>query len=594
MSTAVEEIKQKLDIVEVISGYVKLQKSGRNFRALCPFHQEKGASFYVFPERQSWHCFGACSTGGDLFTFIMKKDNLTFGQALNLLAERAGVSLPAPPRRQEDEQQKERLYSLNEEAARFYHQALLSPAGEAPHEYVKKRGILPRSVEDFQMGYAPRDGQALFQHLSGLGYSREAILASGLVTERDGRLRDLFRNRLTFPIREPGGKAAGMGGRALDESMPKYLNSPQSPVFDKGSLLYALDRAKEAIRSKDRAVIVEGYMDVIVAHQAGYTETVATMGLALSERHLSLLKRFSRNLVLALDADAAGAQGLFRAITDVAAPAQDRERPADWNLYVGPLDAELRVLLLPEGKDPDEVILQDTGLWERLISQAPPAMDHLLATLVRATDLQDLRQKEALVERLKPLFQKLEGSVRWAHYLQKLSRLIMVDDRALAGALRSPRREKRAEMRLPEARSLEKSCLALLLQHPELRVQADALSAEHFREGQHREILRFWMEDADPQTLAQRLDPALREYMEALLAQPVARGPKEAEERFRGMALRLKEIYLQGLNRAREELLATEEGKGSAARLEEMGLEISRELAGVYQERARLGRSDHA
>jgi DNA primase len=595
MST-VEEIKQKLDIAEVISGYVKLQKSGRNFRALCPFHQEKGPSFYVFPERQSWHCFGACQTGGDVFTFIMKKENLPFGQALHLLAQRAGVPLPPSPHRQEDEQQKERLYSLNEEAARFYHQALLGPAGQAPREYLKRRGLRPQSIEDFQLGYAPGDGQALLQHLSGLGYSREAILASGLVGEKDGRLRDLFRHRLIFPIREPEGRGAGLGGRALDEAMPKYLNSPQSPVFDKGSLLYGLDRAKEAIRRKDRAVIVEGYMDVTIAHQAGYTETVATMGLALSEKHLSLLKRLSRNLALALDADAAGAQALFRAITDVAAPAQDRERPLDWNLYVAPLDAELKVLVLPEGKDPDEVILQDTGLWERLISKAPPAMDYLLATLVGATDLQSLREKEALVDKLKPLFNKLEGSVRWGHYLQKLSRIIMVEDRVLASALRSPRKETRAEVRLPEARSLEKGCLALLLQHPELRGRADALSAEYFREGQHREILRLWKEAPDPQALVRRLDLELREYLEALLAQPVARGPREGEEKFQEMALRLKEIYLQGLNKAREELLATEEGKGSAAHLEEMGLEISRELARVYQERARfrLARSDHA
>ena len=589
MST-VEEIKQKLDIAEVISGYVKLQKSGRNFRALCPFHQEKSPSFYVFPERQSWHCFGACQTGGDLFTFIMKKENLPFGQALHLLAQRAGVPLPPSPRRHEEEQQKERFYSLNEQAASFYHQALLGPAGQAPAEYLKKRGLHPQSIEDFQIGYAPAEGQALLQHLSGLGYSREAILASGLVGERDGRLRDLFRHRLIFPIREPGGHGAGLGGRALDEAMPKYLNSPQTPVFDKGGLLYGLDRAKEAIRQKDRAIIVEGYMDVIVAHQAGYSETVATMGLALSEKQLSLLRRSTKNLVLALDADAAGAQGLFRAITDVAAPAQHKERPHDWFLNAASLHAELRVLVLPPEKDPDEVILQDRDLWESLVSQAPPAMDYLLKTLVGATNLQDLREKEALVEKLKPLFQKLEGSMRWAHYLQKLSRLIMVEERVLASAIRSRplRRGPRGETRLPEARSVEKSCLALLLQHPELKGQADALPAEYFREGQHREILRFWKEDPDLQALAGRLDPALREYLEALLAQPVARDPKEGEERFQEMALRLKEIYLQGLNKAREELLATEEGKGSAARLEEMGLEISRELAHVYQERARL------
>ncbi len=589
MST-VEEIKQKLDIAEVISGYVKLQKSGRNFRALCPFHQEKDPSFYVFPERQSWHCFGACQTGGDLFTFIMKKENLPFGQALHLLAQRAGVPLPPSPRRHEEEQQKERLYSLNEQATQFYHQALLGPAGQAPREYLNKRGLHPQSIEDFQIGYAPGEGQALLQHLSGLGYSREAILASGLVGEKDGRLRDLFRHRLIFPIREPGGRGAGLGGRALDEAMPKYLNSPQTPVFDKGGLLYSLDRAKEAIRQKDRAIIVEGYMDVIVAHQAGCTETVATMGLAVSEKHLSLLKRLTRNLVLALDADAAGAQGLFRAISDVAAPAQHRERPHDWFLNAASLDAELRVLVLPPEKDPDEVILQDKGLWERLVSQAPPAMDYLLATLVEATNLQDLREKEALVEKLKPLFQSLEGSMRWAHYLQKLSRLIMVEERVLASALRSRplRRGPRGETRLPEARSVERSCLAFLLRHPELKGQADALSAEYFREGQHREVLRLWKEDPDPQALAQRLDPALREYLEGLLAQPAPPDLKTPEEESRQMALRLKELYLQGLNKAREELLATEEGKGSAARLEEMGLEISRELARIYQERARL------
>ena len=353
----IDEVKQRTDIVEVIGQYATLTKAGRNLRALCPFHSEKHPSFFVYPEQQSWHCFGACNTGGDVFSFVMKKEGFDFGDALRLLAQRAGVAIPSKFEREGRKEENEALYQLNDATAQYYHNLLLNSAvGEKARNYVASRGFSPKTTADFQLGFSPGSWESLKQYLLERGYTESALLAAGLITaSEDGRTHDRFRSRLMFPIHDARGHTIGFGARALDDSQPKYMNSSQAPIFDKSSILYGIDLATPEIRRQDMAVIVEGYIDVITAHQNGIANVVASMGTAVTEKQVSILKRLTKNLVLALDADAAGEEAMLRGVS-----------------YENILGAEVRVIILPEGKDPDDVIKEDAEIWQHLIAEALP------------------------------------------------------------------------------------------------------------------------------------------------------------------------------------------------------------------------------
>ncbi len=394
--SVVEEIKQRVDIVDLVSQYVTLKRAGRDYMAPCPFHAERTPSFHVSPARQSWHCFGACGTGGDIFSFVMKKEEVEFRDALRILAERAGVELESRRDPQEDAR-RARLFEANESAAAFFHAQLLAgrPVEDAASneaavasDYIAERHLTAKSVEQFQLGYAPNSWQALTEHLGARGFSNAEIVAAGLAIEGERGVHDRFRHRLMFPIRDERGRVAGFGGRMLPgealgavEHPAKYVNTPQTPIFDKGAILFALDLAKDAIRSEGRAVIVEGYMDAIAAHEHGFGNVVASMGTALTERQVTLLKRHTRNLVLALDADAAGAEGMLRGgdVLDTALPHENVPVP-DWRGIVRmqeKLAADIRVLVMPGGQDPDDVIRNQPGAvgragqWRAAVSRLP-------------------------------------------------------------------------------------------------------------------------------------------------------------------------------------------------------------------------------
>ena len=325
-----EGIKQRIDIVDLVSQYATLKRAGKGYTALCPFHTERTPSFHVDPARQTWHCFGACGTGGDIFSFNMKKEGCEFREALNILAERAGLTLSQTRDPQEDAR-RSRLFDVNEAAAAFFAAALqraegphASSAGKA-RAYIAERHLADASVAMFQLGYAPNSWEALISHLETRGFTAQDAVAAGLAIEGDRGAYDRFRHRLMFPIRDDRGRVAGFGGRLLPgealgagDAQPKYVNTSQSDVFDKGAILYGLDLAKDAIRGEGRVVIVEGYMDVIAAHEHGYANVVASMGTALTERQVALLKRHTHNLVLALDADAAGSDATLRGVQVVA------------------------------------------------------------------------------------------------------------------------------------------------------------------------------------------------------------------------------------------------------------------------------------
>ena len=422
MST-VDEVKQKLDIVEVIGQYVKLTKAGRNFKAVCPFHNEKTASFYVFPERQSWHCFGACSTGGDVFTFVMKKEGLDFGETLRLLADKVGVSLPSHIEQGPRKDEKEKLFQANEAAAQYYHNLLVnSPAGEKAKNYLLGRGLTLKTINDFQLGVSPNAWEMLMMYLLEKGFSESELLDAGLILKsEEGKTHDRFHNRLMFPIRDARGRTTGFSGRVLDDSLPKYMNSPQTAIFDKSGTIYGIDMAASAIRGKDIVVIVEGYVDVIVAHQYGFNNVVASMGTAITEKHITILKKLTKNFALALDPDTAGEEAMTHSVD-----------------YENTAEVEIEVVTLPSGEDPDEVIKKDPKLWETAIANASPLAEYMVNFTASKFDLSKTTEKSKLIGQLIPLIAKVKNDLRRDRWLRTLSKLTKIEYNVIEGLQKNP------------------------------------------------------------------------------------------------------------------------------------------------------------
>ena len=588
--SVLDEVKQRLDIVEVISDRVALTQSGRNFKACCPFHSERTPSFVVNSERQTWHCFGACATGGDVFTFIMKAENLGFPQALRLLAQRAGVELP-------DNRKEERLSPLaqvNAAAVRFYHELLLSPEGAEAQAYLERRGVSQEAVREFALGWSPREWERLRVHLTGQGFTDDLMTQAGLLhSSADRRLRDLFHGRVLFPIRNARGQVAGIGGRILDSGEPKYLNTPQTALFDKSRLLYGLDAASESIRLSGEAVIVEGYMDALMAHQHGFRNVVASMGTALTRPQVEQLLGLGRRFVLALDPDAAGQEATLRSLE------------GSWDVFRTPSrgnrDARpqiaLRVALLPQGMDPDELIRQDTEGWARTVAEAPDLLDFLLEALPPRYDLRSPTGRLQLAERFSGLLLAVEDQGQQDRYLARLEGLLGVNRRTLDEVLNLSRRAmlQPGRGRTP-ARSqgyaapfvrgtgdpLEEHALGLLLQYPELRESEEdvASAANLLQRGENRELFTLWRVSSTLETLRDALDPSLSEHLETLLTRPFP--PMDLRERQETLAQclhRLEERSLRELKTQEGALLASVQGKpDEEAALMATALERNRRL----------------
>jgi DNA primase len=455
--TAVEEIKARVDIVDLIGETVRLRRSGKNFTGFCPFHTNVHTpSFAVFPESGTWRCFGACNEGGDIFRFVMKKEGCDFPEALRILAARAGVELhPRTPEDIRAEEEHARLRTLLELAATFFRSALLgTPDGAKVSEYLHHRGLSDSTLETFGIGLAPAGWENGVMFFRSKGYTDAELADAGLAVESDsGGMRDRFRNRITIPIRDAAGKLCGFGARIVDPNdVPKFLNSPQTPLFDKGRLLYGLDRAGRAIRAASEAVLVEGYMDVMAAHQAGFENVISPMGTALTEAQLRMLKRYSKRIVLALDPDSAGNAATLRGL-ELAREALDREGEAVFDSrglvrYESRLQADLRVASLPEGKDPDEVVLQSPEEWRRLIADAPPVVLHVLHTLTCGQNLNDPKVKAMIAARMLPLIEDVGNKVERDAYRQQVARTLRVDERTLA---QSPAARPRSRFPRPRA-----------------------------------------------------------------------------------------------------------------------------------------------
>lgn len=518
--SAIDEIKSRLDIVELISSYLPLQKAGRNYKALCPFHSEKTPSFVVFPDSQRWHCFGACGEGGDIFTFVMKREGWDFRTALEELARRAGVELhPRTPAQARVQEETERLHALLAAAAQYYHRLLLHApeAGEA-RAYVARRGLSAETVERFMLGYSLPGWDNVRNYLTERGYSVEELLKAGLLVKReDGGTYDRFRERLMIPIRDRQGHIIGFGARTLDpHGMPKYINSPQTPLFDKSQVLFGLDLAGPAIRREEYAVIVEGYMDVMQAHQAGFANVVAQMGTALTEAQLRQLQRYTRRLVLALDPDAAGIRATLRGI-EVARDVMVQEwepvfDPRGLVGYESRLGAEIRILCLPPGKDPDELIRESPQQWAKLLKETLSIVDFYLRVLLKELDPSDTKAKAHLVDTLIPILRAVANPVEREDYVQKVARALHVDVRAVharladtsrKAAYKQPEAAKTTVEQEPGEADLEGYLLSLLLQRPGLlpqvneilvEQQVDVIKEGDFQNISYRAIFESWEE----------------------------------------------------------------------------------------------------
>ncbi|MCH8864501.1 MAG: DNA primase [Chloroflexi bacterium] len=582
--SVIEDVKQKTDIVDVIGQQVSLKKAGRNLSGLCPFHAEKNPSFFVYPEQQSWHCFG-CNRGGDVLSFVMRRDSLDFGEALRLLADRAGVIIPSRPEQDKGKEERDRLRQLNEAAAQYFHDLLVtSPAAEKARTYLNNRRFSADTINDFRLGYCLNSWESLKQHLLERGYTESELPTSGLLVEtEDGKSHDRFRNKVIFPIQDIRGHVTGFGARVLDDSLPKYVNSPQTPLFDKSGSLYGINLAAPAIRQQATAVIVEGYVDVITAHQNGFNNVVASMGTSVTERQISALKKLTRNVVLALDADAAGKEAMLRGVS-----------------YENILEAEVKVATLPAGKDPDDVIKDNPENWRELLATAQPIMDYTFGMVTAELDLATARGKSLAAERLLPILAEIKDGVRRTHYLQKLARMIDVTLATLEAELSrvKPRPESRRrpvqppKAAAPTARSiltsrLEEDCLALLLQHPELKENGADLVLEYFENSENREIFIAWQRDSDLQSLKKDLDTAIHEHFEAIAQRNLA--SNQVAQRYADYTRRLKEIYLKRLEAKRSEQLAFEvESKGTGAdlaKLKEEGVETAVQLRIIHQQK---------
>lgn len=476
-SSPIEAIKAKIDIAEEIGQVVRLQKSGKALKGLCPFHNERTPSFYVFPEAQNYRCFG-CNEYGDIFSFVEKQQGLEFRDALHYLAEKAGVAVEDAPGRDPEEERersavKERLRKLNEDALLWFHQALLrSREASEARAYVQSRGISSDTVLAFSIGYAPDSWDSLTRYLLTQGYTERELVMGGLAREREGAginegsngVYDYFRNRLIFPIRDIRGRVIGFGGRDLGNGKPKYLNSPQTPLFEKNTVLYAIDMARDAIKQAGQVVIVEGYVDAVVAHQYGTRQTVACIGSAITEKHIAQIKKLTKQVTLALDPDAAGSaateHGIQEALkgfdkTVVAVPLagntqtqrKSKNGPASRGMIMleEQVDAEINVLQLPAGEDPDEVIRRDYSLWLYAVTHPLPLIDYYFVIKTEDLNLREPYGKTEAAKRLLPVIGMISDRIKRDAYMRKLAAMISIDERTLYEELQRVLRSQKTQ-----------------------------------------------------------------------------------------------------------------------------------------------------
>ncbi len=471
-----DRVKQQADIVRVIGEYVRLKKSGQNFTGLCPFHAEKSPSFAVHPVKQIYHCFG-CGVGGDVFKFVMEVDKVAFPEAIRIVAEKCGIAIPRPkassPEERRENHQRAQLVEIHREAQTFFVQQLTStPEGKAARAYLEDRGLDKEAIATFGIGYAPSGGDTLLRFLKSK-YKESVLQESGLISrdQSGSRLFDRFRRRITFPIANDSGKIVAFGCRALGEDQPKYLNSPETPIYSKSGVLYHLDRAKEALRRSDFAVLVEGYMDAIAVARAGIINVVASCGTSLAEQQIKLLSRFTKRIIVNYDPDTAGQLATERSIS-----------------LLLENDFEVRVLALPaltltspdgsnvsKNADPD-LYIREMGIdaYTKLLKDAPPYVDYLIGR-ARHMDLSTGEGKLRAVNYLLPYVQKIPNRLLRSEWATRIAQQLRLDEPVMRAALSKAAVERRSGLKVaPEligraAKPVERRLIRMLAEADDFR-----------------------------------------------------------------------------------------------------------------------------
>ena len=587
MASPVEDIKSRLNAAEVIGRDVRLQRAGRYLKGLCPFHQEKTPSFFVFGERGTFRCFG-CGEGGDLFTYVMRRDGSSFPDALRLLAGEAGVELRAQDRDPEADRQRRLTRSALEEAANLMHRLLReAPEATGTRAYLEERGVSEEMLTAFRLGYAPARGSPVTKHLRQLDTDPEALRATGLVRDDDGPPRDYFFNRLIFPISERRGAVIGFGARALGDATPKYLNSRESDTFRKGQHLYAFNLAADAIRRERAAVLVEGYMDAIAAHQFGFKNTVASMGTALTAEQGRLLAGSgAQRIILALDADTAGAAATRRGVDVLREAGRDEDDPVldirGLIRHETRLSIDIAVVELPAGEDPDSVIRADRARWRALLDDAVPLADYYFRWALQEHDVSSIVGRRRAIADLVPVISEIENEEARTRYFQSLERETGVPEHELRQRVRYSRGNRRmgaasAGTSQPIDR-VEEGLLELVLQAPpEAAGVVAQLDASKVSDPSLRYIIEALAQNAGDsaseswESVLDELDDQSREQVEAVHAR-VTGLPALEGDAFRGALevtlLRLRERRI--LEELRE-VAAMDDGDAAAARSRELG-----------------------
>jgi DNA primase len=515
-----ERVKQQADIVRVIGEYVRLKKSGANFTGLCPFHQEKTPSFAVHPVKQIYHCFG-CGAGGDVFKFVMEMEKSTFPEAIRTVAEKCGIAVPKPrersPEDRRENQQRSALVEMHRETAAFFARSLHDTAeGKVAAAYLEDRGLDTEAMKRFGLGFAPSSGDALLRFLK-QKYPEKLLDVSGLISrDQSGRAYDRFRRRIMFPIANEAGKVIAFGGRAMGDDTPKYMNSPETPIYTKSTVLYHLDRAKEALRQSDFAVLVEGYMDAIAVARAGMANVVASCGTSLAEPQIKLLGRFTRRVIVNYDPDTAGQAATERSIA-----------------LLLESEFDVRVLALPGKADPDKFLKeQGVDAYRNLIAQSPPYLDYLIGR-ARQMDRTTAAGKVAALNFLMPYVQRLPNRLLRSEWATRIASELRVDEPVLREALRRAAAERRSEVK-PNARLLgpavkpaERQIIRMLVEADGFREQlARALVSDALHRGLESERLLELLiskvgEHPDAATLAAALEERERRLLFEVLFEPV-------------------------------------------------------------------------
>jgi DNA primase len=463
----VTEIREKIDIISYLSEFMTLKKAGRNFKGLCPFHNEKSPSFMVSPERQMWHCFG-CGKGGDIYTFLMEYEHVEFPEALRVLAKRAGVELVQSRFEASQTSQKERLYAINALAAEYYQYILLKhPVGKKALAYLTTRGLSEKVIQTFQLGFAPGSGTALTSYLLGKKrYPKEEILEAGLAYDRGRSLVDFFRGRLMFPLIDHRDNVVGFSGRVLDKEAKtsKYINTRETLIYHKGDQFYGLNITKDAIRKANQAILVEGEFDVISSYQEGVSNVVAVKGTALTQAQIVLIGRYAQKLTVCFDGDRAGQEAIKRGL-----PLIEKK------------NLKATVIVLTNGKDPDEAIKNNPGVYKQAVKNDVSVYDYLFDAACKDQNVRSAEGKKAIADEFLPVIASMTNEIIKEHYLRKLGSLLQISYESISKELSHIQKKDEGSIRLQSPlpkrsrdEMLEEYLISLIMQAP---VVSDALNA---------------------------------------------------------------------------------------------------------------------